>query len=224
MSLKKTELTENNNSQLQNQLQDNVNNNFQYIYDNSEQIKLQNKKYKYNYSNNNISNTKEDISKAELKIGSTIFREGDKVMQNTNNYNIPYDIVDEYDKIYDRGFGVFNGDIGKIVEIDEEDKSMIVKYDDRVVYYLKEDIQDLSLAYAITVHKSQGSEYDVVIMPMSRAPCKLMTRKILYTAMTRAKKCIIFVGNENCFNEMINNQYENKRNSALCSKLYTYAL
>ena len=81
---------------------------------------------------------------------------------------------------------------------------------------------DLSLAYAITVHKSQGSEYDVVVMPMSRAPYQLLNRKILYTAMTRAKKCIIFVGMEQYFKEMLNNKNEVVRNSALCSKLYLY--
>ena len=80
----------------------------------------------------------------------------------------------------------------------------------------------MSLAYAITVHKSQGSEYDVVIMPMARAPYQLLNRKILYTAITRAKKCIIFVGTENYFNEMLNNKYETVRNSALLSKLYLY--
>lgn len=164
----------------------------------------------------------ENYTKSELKLKNVTFRVGDKVMQTANNYNIPYDVVDENEKVIDRGVGVFNGDIGEIVEIDEEEKSMVVRYDDRVVYYIKEDLSDIALAYAITVHKSQGSEYDVVIMPMVRSPYKLMTRKILYTAMTRAKKCIIFVGSENYFDGMVKNQNENVRNSALCSKLYRY--
>ena len=164
----------------------------------------------------------EDISKNELKVGNTTFRVGDKVMQTSNNYNIPYDIVDNNKNIIDKGVGVYNGDIGEIVEIDEDEETAIVKYDDRLAYYIKEDIKDLSLAYAITVHKSQGSEYDVVIMPISNFPQKLMTRKILYTATTRAKKCIIYVGIEEFFYSMVNNNTENKRNTMLCSKLFIY--
>lgn len=164
----------------------------------------------------------ESFEKTEIEVGDTIFRLGDKVMQTANNYNIPYDIINRDGKVIDRGVGVFNGDIGVIVEIDDENRNMVIRYDDREAYYISKDLLDLSLAYAITVHKSQGSEYDVVVMPMSRAPYQLLNRKILYTAMTRAKKCIIFVGFENYFNDMINNKYENIRNSALCSKLYLY--
>lgn len=164
----------------------------------------------------------ESFEKSELKVGDTIFRLGDKVMQTVNNYSIPYDVVTIDGRIYDKGVGIFNGDIGEIVEIDEELRNMVIKFDDREAYYISKDLVDLSLAYAITVHKSQGSEYDVVIMPMTRFPYQLMNRKILYTAMTRAKKCIVFVGNEECFNTMLNNTNENERNSALCSKLYLY--
>ncbi len=164
----------------------------------------------------------ESFEKDELKVGDTVFRVGDKVMQTANNYNIPYDMVLENGKVYDRGVGVFNGDIGEIIEIDDEVKNMVIKYDDREAYYIAKDLADLSLAYAITVHKSQGSEYDVVVMPMARAPYQLLNRKILYTAMTRAKKCIIFVGAEEYLNEMIKNKNEIIRNSALCSKLYLY--
>ena len=164
----------------------------------------------------------ESFEKTEIEVGDTVFRLGDKVMQTANNYNIPYDIINKDGKVIDRGVGVFNGDIGVIVEIDDENRNMVIRYDDREAYYISKDLLDLSLAYAITVHKSQGSEYDVVVMPMSRAPYQLLNRKILYTAMTRAKKCIIFVGIENYFNDMINNKYENIRNSALCSKLYLY--
>ena len=164
----------------------------------------------------------ESFEKNEIKVGDTTFRMGDKVMQTVNNYNIPYDVIDINGHIIDRGVGVFNGDIGEIVEIDEENRNVVVRYDDREAYYISKDLNDLSLAYAITVHKSQGSEYDVVVMPMARAPIKLVNRKILYTAMTRARKCIIFVGMEQYFNEMLRNNNEVVRNSALCSKLYLY--
>ena len=164
----------------------------------------------------------EDIYKNEINSLGVKIRLNDKVMQTSNNYNIPYDIVDHNNNVVDRGQGVYNGDIGEIVEIDEDNESLIVKYDDRLAYYIKEDIKDLSLAYAITVHKSQGSEYDVVIMPISNFPQKLMTRKILYTATTRAKKCIIYVGIEEFFYSMVNNNTENKRNTMLCSKLFIY--
>lgn len=164
----------------------------------------------------------ESFEKEEIKVGDTIFRIGDKVMQTSNNYNIPYDVLTRDGKIIDRGVGIFNGDIGEIVEIDEDIRSVVIRFDDREAYYISKDLSDLSLAYAITVHKSQGSEYDVVVMPMARAPYQLLNRKILYTAITRAKKCIIFVGQENYFNEMIENNNEVERNSALCSKLYLY--
>ena len=164
----------------------------------------------------------ENIYKNEIKASGVIIRLHDKVMQTSNNYNIPYDIVDKNNNIIDRGEGVYNGDIGEIVEINEDDETLVVKYDDRLAYYIKEDIKDLSLAYAITVHKSQGSEYDVVIMPIYNCPPKLLTRKILYTATTRAKKCIIYVGVENIFYSMINNHIDNKRNTKLCSKLFIY--
>lgn len=164
----------------------------------------------------------ESFDKSEIKVGDTIFRLGDKVMQTVNNYSIPYDVISSDGRVYDKGVGIFNGDIGEIVEIDEELRNMVIKYDDREAYYISKDLVDLSLAYAITVHKSQGSEYDVVIMPMTKFPYQLMNRKILYTAMTRAKKCIVFVGNEEYFNIMLNNVNDNERNSALCSKLYLY--
>ena len=163
---------------------------------------------------------KEDYDKDEIKVGDTIFRIGDKIMQTVNNYNIPYDCKNDDGLIYDRGTGVFNGDIGEIIEIDREDSSLVARFDDRVAYYSGKDMRDLSLAYAITVHKSQGSEYDVVVMPMAYASYRLQNRKILYTAMTRAKKCICFVGAEHFFFEMVKNVNGNERNSALCSKLY----
>ena len=164
----------------------------------------------------------ESFDKSEIKIGNNIFRHGDKVMQMANNYNIPYDIVDKNNMVIDRGTGVYNGDIGEIIYIDEETKNVTIRYDDRDAYYVSKDLSDISLAYATTVHKSQGSEYDVVVMPMASAPYQLLNRRILYTAVTRAKKCIIFVGEEKYFNEMLINKNEISRNSALCSKMYLY--
>ena len=174
-----------------------------------------------NVSLQNVLNP-ESFEKNEIEVGDTTFRLGDKVMQTANNYNLPYDVVDKNGMVIDRGVGVFNGDIGTIIEIDDENRNMVIRFDDREAYYIAKDLADLSLAYAITVHKSQGSEYDVVVMPMARAPYQLLNRKILYTAMTRAKKCIIFVGMEQYFKEMLNNKNEVVRNSALCSKLYLY--
>lgn len=162
----------------------------------------------------------ESYDKTELNIGLSVFRLGDKVMQTVNNYDIPYDLLSSDGGFIGNGSGIFNGDIGKITYIDEDEKTMEVTFDDRLAYYSKNDIEDLSLAYAITVHKSQGSEYDVVVMPMSYAPYQLQNRKILYTAMTRAKKCIIFVGNEKYFYDMIKNENEVNRNTALLKKIY----
>ena len=164
----------------------------------------------------------ESFDKNELTVGDNIFRVGDKVMQTVNNYYLPYDVINSDGRVIDRGVGIFNGDIGEVVEIDDENRNMVIRYDDKEAYYISKDLNDLSLAYAITVHKSQGSEYDVVVMPMARAPYQLLNRRILYTAMTRAKKCIIFVGSEEYFKLMINNKNEVSRNSALCSKLYLY--
>ena len=164
-----------------------------------------------NPKNNNLN---------ELKIGKNVFRENDKVMQIKNNYDLLYDVVDENGVKNDEGMGVFNGDIGIIKKINNRMKIITVKFDDRIVEYENDNILDLKLAYAITVHKSQGSEYDVVVMPMSFAPRPLLNRKVLYTAMTRAKKCICFVGKEDIFNEMIDNNYEGRRNSSLCDKNY----
>ena len=165
---------------------------------------------------------KEDIFKNEIESFGKTLRLHDKVMQTVNNYDIPYDVVDEKENIIDTGIGIYNGDIGEIIEIDEENSTIVIKFDDRIAYYNKDDLKDITHAYAITVHKSQGSEYDVVVMPMTKTPIPLLTRKILYTAMTRAKKCIVFVGQEYYFKEMVKNLIEVKRNTALLSKLFIY--
>ena len=163
---------------------------------------------------------KKDTNKPEIKRLNKTFRLGDKVMQTTNKYDLAWTVYDEKGIIMDEGFGVFNGDIGSIIDIDVEEGLLRVLFDDRVVEYDNEAMKDLDLAYAITVHKSQGSEYDVVVMPMVNTSRFLMNRKILYTAMTRAKKAIVFVGSENIFEMMVKNKYEETRNSALCDKFY----
>lgn len=164
---------------------------------------------------------KKSGDKNEIKIGNTIYRENDKVMQIKNNYNLKWTIYGEDGIIIkDEGDGVFNGDIGRIEEINEYDETVRILFDDREVIYSKEDMKDLTYGYAITVHKSQGSEYDVVVVTMGNIPRPLLNRKILYTAMTRARKCIIFIGNENVFYTMIHNTYDAVRHSSLMDKNY----
>ena len=180
--------------------------------------------YKFGVDNLNIilqnALNPDDIKKQEIKIGSIIFREGDKVIQTTNNYDIPYDEYDDKGKVIDYGNGIFNGDIGIINNIDEDLGVIEVTFDNKIATYGIKEAKDLSLAYAITVHKAQGSEYKVVVMPMAFAPRFLQNKKILYTAMTRAKICICFVGSMEVFNLMCNNNYEQHRNSALLSDIY----
>ena len=156
----------------------------------------------------------------QIKYMDIFFRVNDKVMQIVNNYDLIYECFDKDGIKYDEGFGVFNGDIGVITDIDENNSIITVLYDDKYVEYGRDDFSNLDLAYAITVHKSQGSEYDVVVMAMSNTSKFLMNRKILYTAITRAKKAICFIGMEDIFNKMVENKFEEKRNSALCDSFY----
>ncbi|MBQ9272113.1 MAG: ATP-dependent RecD-like DNA helicase, partial [Mogibacterium sp.] len=137
--------------------------------------------------------------KAELKIGSVIFREGDKVMQLRNNYTAAW----RRDGFLSDGEGVFNGDMGVILSIDAADKLMTVKMDDRIIDYAGDMLEEIDLAYAVTVHKSQGSEFPVVVMPVFSFPPVLMTRNLLYTAVTRGKKLVIIVGDPNRLRAMI---------------------
>ena len=153
--------------------------------------------------------------KAERNYGSFVFREGDKVMQNKNNYDIPWtrgnDIIG--------GVGVFNGDVGFIKEIDNENELMIVVFDEKEYMYSFSQLDELELAYAITVHKSQGSEFDAVVMPMYPCAPMLQNRNLLYTAVTRAKKLVVLVGRESCVNIMVDNANQQRRFSGLCRKL-----
>lgn len=154
----------------------------------------------------------EDISKKEITINGNIFRQGDKVMQIKNNYNIPFVREDST-----MGEGIFNGDIGILVDIDKNDSTVIVKFDDRYARYNFENVTDLDLAYAITVHKSQGSEFEAVVMPMYYGAPQLYYRNLLYTGVTRAKSLIVMVGTPWTVQRMIENNKKNLRYSGLCS-------
>lgn len=161
-------------------------------------------------------------SKGERKLGDEVFRTGDKVMQIKNNYKT------EWKKIFngfevDKGEGVFNGDFGYITDIDEEDRTLTVLFDEeRQVEYDFTNLDELKLAYATTVHKSQGSEFPVVVMPISWGPPMLLTRNLLYTAVTRARTLVVLVGEERYLDTMIKNNRITKRYSALDKKIRNY--
>ena len=150
----------------------------------------------------------------EKSIGDTIYRIGDKVMQIKNNYDIIWN------KGKENGTGVFNGELGRIVDIDPADGAIKVKFDDeKEVWYEYADLEQLEHAYAITVHKSQGSEFDVVVMPISQSSPMLLTRNLLYTAITRAKKLLIIISSDRVIQFMIQNADSKKRNTGLEYKL-----
>lgn len=154
--------------------------------------------------------------KQEKKVGDVIFREGDKVMQIKNNYQLEWERRSRYGIPTEGGSGVFNGDTGVIERIETYNEEVHVKFDDgRYVRYEFSQLDELELAYSITVHKSQGSEYPAVIIPMFPGPKMLMNRNILYTAVTRAKKCVCLVGQEECFRQMELGVNEFKRYSSL---------
>ena len=154
--------------------------------------------------------------KNERETAGGIFREGDKVMQIKNNYQLEWEITNQYNIPIDKGMGVFNGDVGSISYMDDGTETLQVVFDDgkKVVYTYKQ-LEELELAYAITVHKSQGSEYPAVVMPVFRGPVPLMNRNILYTAVTRARNCVTILGTSQVLNEMIANENENRRYSGL---------
>lgn len=149
--------------------------------------------------------------KREHLFGQRIFREGDKLMQVKNNYNIPWTGSDK------EGLGVFNGDIGILEKIDEGAHTLYIKFDDRVAEYPFEGSNELEHAYAVTVHKSQGNEFEAVVMPVVGVVDQLAYRNLLYTAVTRAKKLMILVGSKNTVERMVNNNSKAKRYSALKS-------
>ena len=154
--------------------------------------------------------------KTEKESGQRLFRVGDKVMQIKNNYQLEWEICTKFGLTVDKGMGVFNGDMGIVKEINSYDESMVVEYDEkRTVKYPFEMLEELELAYAITVHKSQGSEYPAVVIPLLQGPRMLYNRNLLYTAVTRAKKCLTIVGSEATFQEMIQNKNEQNRYTSL---------
>ena len=139
---------------------------------------------------------------------------GDKVMQIKNNYQLEWERKSRYGVTYDRGNGIFNGDTGVIEDINFFSEQMLVRFeDDRFVYYDFTQLDELELAYAITIHKSQGSEYPAVLIPMFPGPRMLMNRNLLYTAVTRARTCVCMVGLEDCFHEW--RQMNRSRNDIL---------
>lgn len=158
--------------------------------------------------------------KKEHQVGDRIFREGDKVMQIRNNYQLEWEIRSRYGLAIDKGLGVFNGDVGIIQEINDYSSTVSVLYDEnRLVQYPFKGLDELELAYAITIHKSQGSEYPAVVMPLLPGPRMLMNRNLLYTAVTRARKCITIVGDENVFYQMVDNTMQQRRYSGLQERI-----
>ena len=154
--------------------------------------------------------------KKEREHGQGLFREGDKVMQIKNNYQLEWEIRGNYGIPVEKGVGVFNGDTGVIREINEFAETMTVEFEEkRFVEYSFKQLEELELAYAITIHKAQGSEYPAVVIPLLQGPRMLMNRNLLYTAVTRARKCVTLVGDEKTFYEMENNRMEQSRYTAL---------
>lgn len=158
----------------------------------------------------------ESANKAQMEVHGTVFREGDKVMQIKNNYQMPWRVEGFHGVVIEEGTGIFNGDCGIIQEIDLYNKELTVAFDEeKLVKYGYGDMDELELAYAITIHKSQGSEYPAVVIPLLGGPRVLMNRNLLYTAVTRGKKCVTIVGSKRTVSEMIGNQSEQKRYSTL---------
>lgn len=158
--------------------------------------------------------------KCEHEYGGQIFREGDKVMQIKNNYQIEWEIRGRYGIPVEKGEGIFNGDMGIIREINLHTERVTVEFDEhRIVEYPYSGLEELELAYAVTIHKSQGSEYPAVVIPLLSGPRMLMNRNLLYTAVTRARKCVTIVGDPETFAQMIDNTMEQKRYTSLTERI-----
>lgn len=161
-----------------------------------------------------------DGKKREHVAGNKIFREGDKVMQVKNNYQLEWEVISKYGIPIDRGTGIFNGDMGRIIEISESASSLIVEYDEqRRVTYPFSLLEELELSYAITIHKSQGSEYPGVVIPLLGGPRMLLNRNLLYTAITRARNCVTMLGSSDTVRCMIDNVSEASRFTALSDRI-----
>lgn len=153
--------------------------------------------------------------KKEKKVGNVIFRENDKVMQTRNNYDLEWFMSASDTQEETTGQGIFNGDIGKIISIDTQSETMVIDFDKRITEYDFALLDELEHAYAITVHKSQGSEYKMVLMPAFDSPLPLMTRNLLYTAVTRAKELVCIIGRPECIETMVKNDHRPVRYTAL---------
>lgn len=159
-------------------------------------------------------------SKKEKEYGQGLFREGDKVMQIRNNYQLEWEIRGRYEIPVDKGVGVFNGDTGILKTINEFSETAEVEFEDgRCAEYSFKQLEELELAYAVTIHKSQGSEYPAVVIPLLSGPRMLLNRNLLYTAVTRARRCVTIVGSEETFREMIKNEKQQRRYSSLDIRL-----
>ncbi|MEY8390605.1 ATP-dependent RecD-like DNA helicase [Lachnospiraceae bacterium] len=161
----------------------------------------------------------QDKEKSEKEHGDMVFREGDKVMQIKNNYQLEWEIRSKFGLVIEKGMGVFNGDMGIVRSIDSYQEIMTVEFEERMVDYSFKQLDELELAYAITIHKSQGSEYPAVVIPLLNGPKMLLNRNLLYTAVTRARKCVTLVGNNATFEQMIANASEQKRYTGLKERL-----
>ena len=165
-----------------------------------------------------------DGKKAEKESGGVTYREGDKVMQIKNNYQIAWETRNRYGIPVESGLGVFNGDLGVIREINHFAETLTVEFDEgRMVEYSFKQLEELELAYAITIHKSQGSEYPAVVIPVHSGPRMLMTRNLIYTAVTRARFCVCLVGVPEAFQAMVDNEQEQRRYSGLKSRILELA-
>ena len=141
-------------------------------------------------------------------------------MQIKNNYQLEWEISTRYGMTIDKGLGVFNGDMGIICDINTYEETVTVEYDEhKKVHYPFTILEELELAYAITIHKAQGSEYPAVVIPLLQGPRQLFNRNLLYTAVTRARKCVTLVGSDTVFQEMIENANEQTRNTSLSERI-----
>ncbi len=165
------------------------------------------------------------VHKKELNRGDHVIRAGDRVMQNRNNYQMEWDMTIPGEVLRVSGRGVFNGDMGTVEGIDTENRSLFVVFEDgRKARYEAKDLADLELAYAITIHKSQGSEYPAVIMPLLSGPDKLMNSNLLYTGITRAKKCVVIIGSGNTVKRMEENKHEQERYTGFIREIQKYVI